>query len=521
MTIPKSDSIRPLRLAENHFLEVLLSKFDLRREGKGAHLEVSFDSETPSCWNLAGRDELRKHFIESREKIDAYQKALDDLLVDRSRDEFVFDDPDFVFRWASAGALPIIRLGREEYYCLFYREIEPIGWNIAHGGCDSSAELLNPLSALEREVCEEFIILDPKTSEWYVLERGDPGSVDRPEFRAVQLIVRDLKEKGIWDPRAGVSQRETPLKWFNGPDVATIYAEDTFNKLERHSVAACYLNINALDFGIELDRVIKINASEDAIVSDGEIKNGKLLNRVVGLFRTDKLLPTPGQTEFVPDKCFYGGEELDGSAFKRRMRDSFRRDLELAAVRSRKRIEEWEKCTAKFDLCPVTRRLVQRFASTIPKQQTETAPFDVFVSFGHEDMRLARRVAEFITERYGKKVFYYPKSQTSCDFEPAIDRALESAQCIVAVGSRIEHLTAEWPSYEYQTFHGDMRNGRKPNGKLLSFVVGIDPIDLPLPLRKYVVTTCPNESEIPAALEELLRYLTAEPSRKADSKVGW
>jgi hypothetical protein len=66
-----------------------------------------------------------------------------------------------------------------------------------------------------------------------------------------------------------------------------------------------------------------------------------------------------------------------------------------------------------------------------------------------------------------------------------------------------------------------MRNGRKPNGKLLSFVVGIDPIDLPLPLRKYVVTTCPNESEIPAALEELLRYLTAEPSRKADSKVGW
>ena len=48
MPIPASASVRPLRLAENHFLEVLLSKFALYREGKCAHLEVSFDSETPA-----------------------------------------------------------------------------------------------------------------------------------------------------------------------------------------------------------------------------------------------------------------------------------------------------------------------------------------------------------------------------------------------------------------------------------------------------------------------------------------
>jgi len=503
-----------LRLAENHFLEVLLSRFDLRRQGKGAHLEVSFDAETPACWNLAGRDELRKHLFKSLEKIETYQKALDDVLVNEGREEFIFDDPEFVFRWASAGALPIVRLGGEEYFCLFYREIEPIGWNIANGACDSSAELLNPLSALEREVCEEFIILDPKAGEWFALERGDPGSVDRPEFSAVRLIVQDLKAKGLWDRRFDVKQVETPMKWFNGPDAATIYAKDAFNRMERYSVAGCYLNINARDFGIELDRVIKINASEDAIVFDGEFKNGKLLNRVVGLFRTDKFNPGGDQVEFIPDRCFYGGEELDGQAFKRRMRDSFRRDLELAAVRPKWRIDEWDKSSAKFDLCPVTRRLIQRFARSIPKQQPASGPFDVFVSFGHQDMTLARQVADFISNRCGKKVFFYPKTQTNCDFEPAIDKALESAQCIVAVGSRIENLTARWPSYEYQTFHGDMRNGRKPNGQLLSFVLGIDPVDLPLPLRKYVVTTCSNESDIPGALEELLRYLTGDHSVK-------
>jgi len=238
------------------------------------------------------------------------------------------------------------------------------------------------------------------------------------------------------------------------------------------------------------------------------------LNRVVGLFRTDKFNPGGDQVEFIPDRCFYGGEELDGQAFKRRMRDSFRRDLELAAVRPKWRIDEWDKSSAKFDLCPVTRRLIQRFARSIPKQQPASGPFDVFVSFGHQDMTLARQVADFISNRCGKKVFFYPKTQTNCDFEPAIDKALESAQCIVAVGSRIENLTARWPSYEYQTFHGDMRNGRKPNGQLLSFVLGIDPVDLPLPLRKYVVTTCSNESDIPGALEELLRYLTGDHSVK-------
>src|SRR5271157_1533095 len=111
MPIPDFASICPLRLAEDHSLDVLLSKFDLRREGKGAHLEVSFDSETPTCWNRAGRENLHKHMSKSRAKMDAYQKALDDVLVRECRDEFMFDDLDFVFRWASAGALPIVRFG--------------------------------------------------------------------------------------------------------------------------------------------------------------------------------------------------------------------------------------------------------------------------------------------------------------------------------------------------------------------------------------------------------------------------
>ena len=505
MPILDSASIRPLRLAENHFLEVLLSKFNLRREGSGAHLEVSFDSETPACWNRAGRDEIYAHLSKQGQKITNYQTLLENVLVHGSAEGFPFDDPDFVFRWASAGALPIVRLGDEEYYCLFYREIRPIGWNIANGACDSSTELLDPLCTLERELCEELIILDPKTSSWYGFDRGDASFLHRPEHRTVQLIVETLKKKGLWQRNAGVGLLETGLQWFNGPDSATIYAQDILLKTEKHDVAGCFLNINAEDFGIELDRVVKINVGKDALVFDGEVSNGRLLNRVVGLFRTDRF--DLEKNEYIPDKCFYGGDSVGGPAFQHRMGNDFLKDIKLSGLRSRAEIEAYEAEKFKFDLCPVTRQLLQRFMSTLPKQPAATAACEVFISFGHGDEKLADKVARFIEKRCGKNVFYYPDKQKDYDFSRAIDEALESAECIVVVGSRLENLMTRWPEYEYRTFNIDVNSGKKPKGKLLSLVVGIDPISLPLPLRRFAVTSCASEIELPNALEQLVRYI--------------
>ena len=155
----------------------------------------------------------------------------------------------------------------------------------------------------------------------------------------------------------------------------------------------------------------------------------------------------------------------------------------------------------------MTRRLLKRFARAVPERKPPAAAFDVFISFGHGDERLANQVAQFIASRCGKSVFYYPRTQTDHDFARAIDHALESASCIVAVGSRLEHLTGRWPEYEYRTFNVDVHSGKKPDGRMLSLVMGIDPVELPLHLRRFVVTSCPNEGELPAALEQLLLYL--------------
>jgi hypothetical protein len=176
-------------------------------------------------------------------------------------------------------------------------------------------------------------------------------------------------------------------------------------------------------------------------------------------------------------------------------------------LRSRSDIQTYTNSKLKFNLCPVTRRLLQRFTATLPKQSATTETFDVFISFGHGDEGLADKVARFIAAQTGKKVFYYPRTGRDYDFSRAIDKALESAECLVAVGSRLENLMARWPEYEYRTFNGDLNSGKKPNGKLLSLVVGFDPISLPLPLRRFVATSCATEADLPKALEQLVRYV--------------
>lgn len=50
MGIFDSDLIRPLELAENNYLQVLLTRFSLTRRGSGTELDVRFGAQTPTIW---------------------------------------------------------------------------------------------------------------------------------------------------------------------------------------------------------------------------------------------------------------------------------------------------------------------------------------------------------------------------------------------------------------------------------------------------------------------------------------
>lgn len=95
-----------------------------------------------------------------------------------------------------------------------------------------------------------------------------------------------------------------------------------------------------------------------------------------------------------------------------------------------------------------------------------------------------RRVSDQISATTDNRVFFSDVTMTGGAFADQIDRALDSVWGFVAVGSRIDHLNKSWVKYEWRNFHNDLNSGRKPaNAPFFAFVSGIDPQELPRPLR--------------------------------------
>jgi len=136
---------------ENLFLEVLVDKFRMVRRGSGVVATARFDEECPALWNHRGRRYLREHIESFAARAEEENRKLDLFFHGREGALYEAPGPAFPFRFASGGVLPIVRIGEKDFYCLFYRDIAPVGWNIANGGCASRAELRNPLAAAARE----------------------------------------------------------------------------------------------------------------------------------------------------------------------------------------------------------------------------------------------------------------------------------------------------------------------------------------------------------------------------------
>ncbi len=493
MDLYSSDLIRPLETAEHQFLEVLVSRFTLKRSGKGALLELHFDEQTPAIWTRQAKYDLQKMIPNFAEKAKRYQGKLDRFLLDGKGSELRFDDADFPFRYTSGGTLPIVRRGDEDYYCLLYREIPPIGWNIANGGSDSRSELLNPLETLERELREELIIVDPVHRRRYVFDWDAGKPVDRPEFAIARRFWEERFRRQGYPSFEELEETELPLKWLQGPDSLAV----RIGKDDRNTASGFFLNINAEDSGIEVDRIARMNVDEEAVLCDGEIVRGQLVNRPVGLFETTRFhraLRTD-KREFMPDLFFYDAGCHKSSELERVIRKEF--IPSLADCRTDDEMKGWRSAGKKYDLCPVTRRLVRRCAAWGPaaRGRRRTA-CDVFISFGSEDTRLARRVYDFLGRKSAQRVFFSEETIHDVNYSQVIDDALDSANALVVVATDPAHLKKEWVEFEWRSFHIDMCNGRKGGGaRLVPFISGFDPNDLPRPLRvRQVVFWDPHRS---------------------------
>jgi hypothetical protein len=476
--LSSSNLIRPLGIAENHFLEVLLSNFSLSRKGLGSELNVQFNNDTPAIWTRTAKYEVQKMIPDFECKSLEYQMRLDAFLLKSEGDAYHFNDADFPFRYASGGTLPILRINKKEYYCLFYRTISPIGWNIANGGCDNRIELLNPVDAIERELREELIIVDLKKSQRYSFADDVNKPLDHPKFAVAR---RYWKERFSQLDFSLLKEFPVTLKWLDGPDYLTVQMAEN----DPLTIKGCFLNINAEDFGIEVDKIAKINLDEDAILLDGEIIGNQLVNVVIGLFDVNKLNSevSVGKTEFFPDYFFWDTKRYDVGELTHIINDRFIPYIDSLLETQEKK--QYELADKKFNLCPITRRIIKRYIS----QETSApllghGPFDVFISFGREDTINAQIVFEFLRQNHINS-FFSRETIGNPDFHRAIDDALDSVKCLIAVGTSPGNLRRPWVEYECRAFHNNKLSGLNPDAKIISFISGFKPLYLPLPLRSY------------------------------------
>src|SRR5580658_446447 len=282
LNLSAPDLVQPLYRADSHLLQVLVRKFNLSRRGSGVHATVEFDRDSPAIWRREARVRVRQHLSEEQKR--ECQEEID-AVIDGKKNAFAFTDYDFPFRHANGGVLPIIQAGDKRYYSLFYRETDPIGWNIANGGSDDSDELIDPQQTILRELREELIVVGPpSTNRRYTLFQGDKGAHNRPEY----LKALDLW-KGIVGNWPSLDRRrrhdvEADIEWEIGPDSVTVLASD----YGINEFSNIYVNITTPDCAIEVDRVAILRAPPDFRLLDGEVYGGTLVNRPIGLFETSK-----------------------------------------------------------------------------------------------------------------------------------------------------------------------------------------------------------------------------------------
>lgn len=513
MALTRSEHIRPLREVNPRnaeFIQALVTEFTLTTGQEGTTLDLRFDADGLAVASVAGKDAVRRQLRTAPRRARDYQSKINAALTGSTFSPYRFSDPTFPFRYASGGILPIVHLRDRDYYAFFWRDIFPIGWNIANGGSESVDEMKEPERTVNREFREELVILSPDRRRVYAYPRG----TDKPDDPGTLPVARAL-----WEERLGVRWRgddiwQLPTKWIHGPDsVQVTYAD---HKPARSS--GYFLNINTEDFGIEVDRVARIRVEGEALLLDGEMEGNDLLDQPVGLFETDRTdsLVRSGATDFRPDRFFFGGRPYEPQDLVRIINKGY------LASRSPRRSEAQRKQLESqpnwFDLCPVTRQIISRYlaweeriSTQVPPPPPRRRPYKVFLCFKHEDADLASRLYQHLVER-GLAVFYSEESieiAGTSFYIQAIEDALDEAECLVVVGTRPEYFSAPWPRYEWRSFHNDILSEVKPNGRLFSLVTPeIDPRRLPRPLRLCEATIY-DERDPQYALERVYRLITA------------
>lgn len=487
--------IKKLRDSYKGFLQLLVTEFTLTKRDNGVIMELRF-SNTDHCIDDATlKKKLNRAVEENLSQKQNFTREFSKFVKNEKIRSYTFSNPEFPLRHANGGVLPIIRYKGKEYFCLFLRTIFPQGWNIANGGSNNKEELYNPELVVYREFSEELIIKDDKKKILYIMDSDNEKVMCGTQEDLIELLSEDT---GIDYKK--YERLSTPLKWLDGPD-KIIISDD----LKKYISDGFFVNITPDDNAIELDKIAYIKLDDEAGLLDGEVVRAmdnnkpKRLNRIIGLFETDKLIKNINNTCFKPDLLFYNGVPKS----PRQLENTTNHYLEsVKDIWEEGGRNEFKIDKQGYNFCPVTRKIIERYIEWLKKEKTElrtkrltekvsltgkNKDYQVFISFKSQDAEIADALFDYLKEKK-LNVFSSNKSlemMGESAYAQAIDLALEASLFLIVVSSKSEYFNTGWVQFEWRTFINEIHSGRKVNGQAYTLTSGISVNEIPIALRQY------------------------------------
>lgn len=205
----------------------------------------------------------------------------------------------YPLRWSSGGAIPLVTrtdpwTGTDEtWVALFFRNIDPIGWNIANGASDVLEEQYDLYKLINREFCEELLIYNAEPAQeaenTVRLMHFTDSHGRSKEFREASkrhakthmelrrkhdgLKELDYDSDAMTEIGTGLP---TPWKF--------IIIDEDKNRHPVNNVVPC---VNPHEFGIELVIFARFGITDREILLDGETDetNDHLTRSPIGLIR--------------------------------------------------------------------------------------------------------------------------------------------------------------------------------------------------------------------------------------------
>ncbi len=278
-------------------ITLLFNQMHLEREGENTLLNIDLRDQSCAIYSNRGKQFLYSEFLpkDPTQYLNLSQEAHDFLRGHSEDDRFPFQVN--ALRWASGGFLPIAQWHGKQWVCLFFRDIYPVGWNIANGASETKREYKYLNDLIYREMLEELVIIHGTPRKYAHLERRmlispGPESVNNGLFTYPLIEKHDRfrdKHDGIRLTRTRGSDITTE---FTHQQVRVFFHEDWSNA-EPVLTNNVLIAINPLELGIEVIRVGRFKLRDDEVLLDGEVytssKGEYLVRRPVVMISTDFL----------------------------------------------------------------------------------------------------------------------------------------------------------------------------------------------------------------------------------------